>query len=57
MCEYFGDLFFSGEIQTHEHRPDALARALLLGQRRLQILLRNQTGLNQALAELFAHFF
>jgi hypothetical protein len=44
------DLFFRGEIQSDEHRTNAFTRAALFGERRLQILSSNQTGVNQALA-------
>ena len=53
--ERLGDLLLGREVQTYEDRADALARALVLGQRCLEIVFRNQPGLNQALADLLPH--
>ena len=53
--ERLGDLLFGGEVQAYEDRADALAGALVLGQRDLEIVLRNQPRLNQALADFLPH--
>ena len=53
--EGLGDLTLGGEVEAHEDRAQALAGALVLGQRRLQIVLSDEACLNQALTELLAH--
>jgi hypothetical protein len=53
--ERLGDLALGGQIEAHEHRAQAFARPLVLGQRRLQIVVSDQACLNQALTELLSH--
>ena len=53
--EGLGDLAFGGQVQADEHRAQAFARALVFGQRRLQIVLCDEARLDQALTELFSH--
>ena len=53
--EGLGDLLFGGEIQTYEDGADALAGPLVLGERDLEIVFRDQPGLNQAFADFLAH--
>ena len=52
--ERLGDLFLRGEVHPDEDHAHTLAGALVLVERALQVLFRDQPGLNQALADLFA---
>src|SRR4029079_17850245 len=49
------DLLFRREVHAHEDDAKALAGTLVLDQRVPEIVLGDQTGLDQALAYLLAH--
>src|SRR5262249_9044334 len=53
--ERFGDLLLGGQVEADEHGTDALAGPFVLSERDLEILLRDQAGLNQTLTDLLAH--
>ena len=48
------DLFFGREVHAHEDDAEALAGALVLGQRGLEIVFSDEARLNQALTDLLA---
>ena len=47
-----GDLLFGGEVHPYEHRAQAIARSLVLGQGDLQICLADQPRLDETFANL-----
>jgi hypothetical protein len=48
------DLLLGGEVHPYEHRPQAVARALVFGERDLQVGLANQPRLDETLTDLLA---
>jgi hypothetical protein len=52
--EGLGDLFFGGQVHTDEYNADALAGPLVFCQGRREVVLSDEAGLNQALADLLS---
>ena len=53
--ERLGDLFFGREVEADEDRTDAFAGLLVLRERDLEIVLRDQPRLNQTFPDFLAH--
>ena len=53
--EGLGDLLFGGEVEAYEDGTDAFAGLLVLGERDLEIVLRDQPRLNETFPDFLAH--
>jgi hypothetical protein len=53
-CQRLRYLFFRRKVHPYEHHADAFAGTLVLCQSRLEVVFRNEAGLNQALTDLLA---
>ena len=53
--ERLGDLFFGREVQAYEDHADAFAGFLVLRERDLEVVLRDQARLDETFPDFLAH--